>query len=164
MLRACCCGGAVLWQLSSRLMGPAVKACSPFLRKVLAKLLFCLLYILVCLLACFKILMNVVPALLVITGNRKSLSKLEVSVFGCLIIHRSNSACSTKVCMLLLPACTCMSTHACPMSIIHEAVCACSYGTIRSQACKCASQILLFVERHLDLAHDNAHWAQDSQD
>lgn len=141
MLRACCCCGAVLWQLASRLMGPAVKACSLFLRKVFAKLLFCLLYVLVLLLACFRILMNVVPALLVITGNRKSLSKLEVGMFGSLITHCSNSACSTKVCMLLLPACTCVSTHACSMSSIYEAVCACSYGTIGSQACKYASQM-----------------------
>ena len=141
MLRAFCWGYAVLWQLASKLMGPAVKACSPFLRKVLAILLFFLLYILVCLMACFKILMNVVPALLVISGNRRSLSKLEVGMFGSLTTHRSNSACSTKVCMLLLPACTCVSTHACSTSNIHGAVCACSYGIIRAQACKYASQM-----------------------
>ena len=141
MLRAFCWGYAVLWQLASKLMGPAVKACSPFLRKVLAILLFFLLYILVCLLACFKILMNVVPALLVISGNRRSLSKLEVGMFGSLIAHCLDSACSTKVCMLLLRACTCVSTHACSRFNIQEAVCACSYGSIRSQACKYASQM-----------------------
>ena len=56
--------------------------------------------------------MNVVPAVLVITGNRKSLAKLEVGMFGSLLTHRSDSACSTKVCMLLLPARRCVSTHA----------------------------------------------------
>ena len=86
MLRVCCFRGAVLLQLASRLMGPAVKACSPFLRTVLAKLLFCLLCVLVCLATCFKILLKVLPAVLVITGNRKSLLKLQVGVFGSLII------------------------------------------------------------------------------
>ena len=54
--------------------------------------------------------------------------------------HHSNNAWSTNICMLLLPACTCVSTHACSLSNIHGAVCACSYGSIRSQACKYASQ------------------------
>ncbi|DBA91804.1 TPA: hypothetical protein ACH3X1_003391 [Trebouxia sp. C0004] len=102
MLRACCCGGAVLLQLSSRLMGLVFKACRPFLRKILAKLLFVFLCVLVCLLTCFKILMKVLPTVLVITGNRKSGVKLEVSVFDSLIRHYSNNAMSTKVCMRLL--------------------------------------------------------------
>lgn len=140
MLRACCCGDAVLLQLASRLMGPAVKACSPFLQTVPAKLLFCLLCILVCLSYCFKILMNALPAVLVITGNRKSLIKLEVRMFGSVMTHRCNSVCSTKVCMLFLPACTCVSTHACSTSNIHESVRVCNYGSIRLQACKYASQ------------------------
>jgi hypothetical protein len=137
MLRACCYGGAVLLQLASRVMGPAVKACRPLLRTILAKLLLCVLCVLVCLSTCFKILLNVLPAFLLVTGNRESLLKLEVSMFGPLIKNRSNSA-FTKVCMLLLLACTCVSTHACSISNIYEA--ACSYGSIRSQACKYASQ------------------------
>ena len=110
MLRACCCGDAVLLQLASRLMGPAVKACSPFLRTVLANLLFCLLCILVCLSHCFKILMNVLPAVLMITGNRKSLIKLEVRMFGSVMTHSSNSACSTNrsACCYFLPAHACL--------------------------------------------------------
>ncbi|DBA93157.1 TPA: hypothetical protein ACH3X2_003466 [Trebouxia sp. C0005] len=72
-------GVLVLLQLASRLMKPAVKACSPFLRTVLAKLLFCLLCVLVFLATCFKILLEVLPAVLVITGNRKSLLKLQAA-------------------------------------------------------------------------------------
>lgn len=125
MLKICCYRGAVLLQLASRLMKPAVKACSPFLRTVLAKLLFCLLCVLVFLATCFKILLEVLPAVLVITGNRKSLLKLQVSVFDSLIITLTVRRPQSSTCCYLLHA------HAyLPMrvhhSIFYGAVCACS--------------------------------------
>ncbi len=159
MLMAYCCGGAVLQQLASRLMGPAVKACSPFLRTLLAKLFFCLLCVLVCLLTCFNILLEVLPAVLVITGNRKSLSKLQVSVFGSLITHITLTVRGPQrfACCYFLPA------HAYLPMPVHDPM----SMELYAHAAMVASgrrHASTHRKRHLDFAHDDAHRAQDPQD